>query len=113
MKIRITCRTHNDSPQVPAGDNLHWIPLKDGVYELDLGDLYCTGGEGDHDIVVDIVDTLGANRIWLDSDGTWVAAIPQTSKSYAALLKETNEQEDADAEDRELTWPDGQQKNFS
>jgi hypothetical protein len=102
MKIRITCRTHNDAPQVPAGDALHWMMGAEGDYELDLGDLYCTGGEGDHDTVVDIVDTLGANRIWLDSDGTWVAAIPQTTKSYAERLKETNEQEDADAEDREL-----------
>jgi hypothetical protein len=53
MEIMIICKTHGNMPQVPAGDELHWIPTDTiGNYKLDLGDLYCMGGEGEHDIEV-------------------------------------------------------------
>lgn len=61
MRIKMWCETHH-SPVVSAeGANLHWIPLEKseikspaGIghyshWELDEANLYCTGGEGDHE----------------------------------------------------------------
>jgi hypothetical protein len=48
MFIELYCEHHDNAPVVPAGDNLHFIERAEGSYELDEGDLYCTGGHGDH-----------------------------------------------------------------
>jgi hypothetical protein len=69
MFLKITCNTHNGAPQVPAGDELHWFKRDrtyPGIYELDFGDLYCTGGEGAHEIAVVIYDINGE---WLSYAG--------------------------------------------
>jgi hypothetical protein len=54
FKIRIKCSTHN-AAVVPAGDALHWFENEDGTYELDFGDLYCTGGTGEHEFRVEVL----------------------------------------------------------
>jgi hypothetical protein len=50
MKITITCSEHDNAPVIPASDELHWMG-HNFAYELDEGDLYCTGGVGSHKFV--------------------------------------------------------------
>jgi len=56
MRIRIVCWAHDVEPVISAGDPILNF-VKDGKkpeYELDEANLYCTGGEGDHDFHVEI-----------------------------------------------------------
>jgi hypothetical protein len=55
MKIRIECWAHDVKPVISAEQDLHWF--YDDVhheYQLDEGNLYCTGGEGEHEFVVQL-----------------------------------------------------------
>jgi hypothetical protein len=60
MKLKIECRTHGNAKVIPAGDALHWIPeAEQEWFELDEGDLYCTGGgtfHPDHEFFVTIIE---------------------------------------------------------
>lgn len=72
MRFQIRCITHN-SPVLPAGDELHFMPVGEkkfdiptytgqftGDYELDWADLYCTGGDtSEHEFYVRFLDKDG------------------------------------------------------
>lgn len=52
--ISIKCTVH-DAPVIPASEELHFVSVngdRSGTFELDEGDLYCTGGTGDHRVEV-------------------------------------------------------------
>jgi hypothetical protein len=59
MRIMMSCKTHKAVVVSAEARNLHFIPtgpdiLVDGMkhyteFELDEGNLYCTGGTGEHE----------------------------------------------------------------
>jgi hypothetical protein len=61
MKLQILCEEHDDFV-VPAGDEFHWLPpsFSRGMYTLDVADLYCLGGEGEHKFIALIYDDDGS-----------------------------------------------------
>lgn len=64
FKFQIRCNTHTSAvisaESNPAADAAPFVFFKDGAYwKLDDGNLYCTGGEGEHEFSGTIVDDDG------------------------------------------------------
>jgi hypothetical protein len=84
LNLLIYCATHDDSPVIPAGDELHWIPQsrtnqdtgKASIeFELDAADLYCTGGTGEHQFICSVFADLKENRVGDHQDGRGIDVI--------------------------------------